>query len=91
MSIIPFKQRGNSVYEETMLSMYQLPQEFGLEIIILGCWNIWIQRNGKVFRHEKATIQGWRRNLIQDLKLLLIRMKEGFKPKLQEWMDQQLS
>ena len=71
--------------------MNQLPQEFGMEIIILGCWNIWMQRNGKVFRNEQHTMQEWRRNLTQDLKFLMIRIKDGLKPKLQDWIDQHLS
>ena len=87
---MPFKQRGTLVYEETMLALQRVPLEFGMEIIVLGSWNIWIQRNGKVFKIEQPTIQNWRRILAQDLNLLQHRIKGNFKPKLLEWISNNL-
>lgn len=66
-TLIPGKRRGTSVYEETIFAMELLPKHFATEIAILGCWNIWTQRNGKIFRAQDQSIQAWRFYLKQDL------------------------
>ena len=76
VTLIPFKQRGTSIYEDTRLALDQTPPHFGIEIVTLGYWHIWNQRNGKIFRNERPSIQGWRRNLKQDLALLQYRIKK---------------
>lgn len=75
-SLIPNKKRDTSVYEDTMLAMDQLPKSFSMEIVTLDCWNIWIQRNGRVFRDVQPTIQAWRYFFKADLKLLQFKIKE---------------
>lgn len=50
-SITPAKKRCTSVYEEVRLTMAHLPKPIAMEIVMLGCWNIWLQRNGHVFRN----------------------------------------
>ena len=56
-SLIPNRQRGTSIYKDTILAIKHIPKQFAAEIIILGCWNMWIQRNGKVFRAQPPTLQ----------------------------------
>ena len=58
--LIPNRQRGTSIYEDTILAIKHIPKQFAAEIIILGCWNIRIQRNGKVLRGQQPTLQAWR-------------------------------
>ena len=86
VTLFPFKQRGTSIYEDTFLALEHAPQHFGIEIITLGYWHIWNQRNGKIFRNERPTIQGWRRNLKSDLLFLQYRIKNKFKNVLLDWI-----
>lgn len=65
-SLLPRKKRGTYVYEELMQTAEQLPRKFSTEIAILGCWNILIQINGRVFREQQQTLQAWRYFLKQD-------------------------
>ena len=90
VTLIPFKRRGTSIYEETCLALDQIPKEFGLELIILGYWHIWTQRNRKIFRNERSTVQNWRRNLSSNLSLLQHRIKPKFRDGLVQWIDNNL-
>lgn len=89
-SSIPNRQRSTSIYEDTSLAISELPKHFAAEIIILGCWNIWIQRNGKVFRAIQQSIQSWRFHLKQDLKLLKHKIMHKFELSFSQWIDNNL-
>uniref|UniRef100_A0A453JDW6 Reverse transcriptase zinc-binding domain-containing protein n=1 Tax=Aegilops tauschii subsp. strangulata TaxID=200361 RepID=A0A453JDW6_AEGTS len=52
--IIPHKQRYTSVLYDALLALDQLPKEVGLNFIIMACWQIWMQRNDKIFRDENT-------------------------------------
>jgi hypothetical protein len=36
-----------------------------MEIIIMGCWNIWNERN-KIFKNERASLQSWKKQVRRD-------------------------
>ena len=45
-----------SFYEDLVLALEKLPAPIAMDVIILGCWNIWSKRNGKIFRMEVPTL-----------------------------------
>lgn len=45
------------------------------EVIMLGAWNIWKQRNAYYFDKISPTPQGWKRGMISDLQILKFRVK----------------
>lgn len=61
-----------------------------MEIVIQGCWNIWIKRNGKVFRNEVPSVNCWKFKLKQGLKLLEHRIKANHLVALQGWIGTHL-
>ena len=89
-SLLPLRKRGTSVYEDTILASTLLPKQFAIEILILGCWNIWIQRNNKILRAIPQSIQSWRFYLKQDLKLLKHKIKSKFEARLDQWTSNHL-
>ena len=72
------------------MALNLLRKQFAVEIIILGCWNIWLQRNGKVFRTIPQSIQSWQFHIKQDLKLLRHRIKQKSEARLSQWIDHNL-
>ena len=42
--------------DEIMLLVQALPPTIALEIAIVGCWHIWMQRNSKIFTAQPASI-----------------------------------
>ena len=52
---------------------------FFTEVVFIACWNIWIVRNAKVFRHERAGFNKWRRAFIHDIALMQYRVKPTYK------------
>lgn len=75
-TIFTHRHRGTSAYDEIFLACHRLPKSIAMDIIILGCWNIWIQRNGKLFRREVQSQITWKFMLKQDLTLLKHRISK---------------
>ena len=40
-----FKKKMMNVF----FALNTLPKEVALDIVIMGCWNLWMQRNGHIF------------------------------------------
>jgi hypothetical protein len=59
---------------------------FFMEVLITTCWNIWLIRNGKIFRHEKPTFAKWKAKFIHDISLLQYRIKSKHKEALLDWI-----
>lgn len=66
-SLLGPRRRGFSIFDEVSFAIQTLPTAFAMEIMIMGCWNIWIQRNDKIFKEKQATIQAWKASLKADL------------------------
>jgi hypothetical protein len=60
---------------------------FFMEVLITTCWNIWLVRNGKIFRHEKPTFAKWKAKFIHDITLLQYRIKSKHKEALLHWVN----
>jgi hypothetical protein len=72
---IPKKKRGISLCDEVCLGEKHIHQKIHMEMIILGCWNIWNEINQKIFNNERASIQNWKRLLKEDIPLVIHREK----------------
>jgi hypothetical protein len=59
---------------------------FFMEVMMVACWNIWIIRNGKIFRQEKPTFGKWKAHFIHDITLLQHRIKVKHKDALLSWI-----
>ena len=69
-----------------MLAAHHLPKSFSMEIVIVGCWNIWIQRNVQVFRAIQPTIQAWRYFLKAVIQLLQFKIKDKPANSFHQWI-----
>jgi hypothetical protein len=57
-----------------------------MEIVMLACWNIWLIRNGAIFRAETPSFTRWRDRFIHDISLLQYRIKTKYKQDLLDWV-----
>ena len=73
------RRRGICVLDELMLTSNSLPAMFAMDIPIMGCWHIWMQRNSKIFNAPNPSIQSWRFLIRYDLQLVQIRVKSKYK------------
>lgn len=89
-SIIPNRLRGTYTFDDTMLALDKFPRAIALDIIMLSYWNIWIQRNGKVFRKEAHCLDTWKYLLKKDLALLEHRVKQKNLSIFKNWIDSNL-
>ena len=90
-SILGTRCRGFTIFDEILLAIQTLPTSIAMEIMIMGCWNIWIQRNGNIFKGKEATIQAWKSSLKADLLLLLHRVKSKFRDQFSSWIEHDLN
>jgi hypothetical protein len=81
------KNRGISFYDEVHLTGKQIHQKIHIKVTILGCWNIWNERNRKIFKNERASIQNWKRQLQEDLALFIHRAKQEKASILKDWIQ----
>jgi hypothetical protein len=42
-------------------------QSFFMEVIITACWNIWLIRNGRIFRQENVSFARWKAKFVHDM------------------------
>lgn len=85
-SISPNRQRGISFFDEVLLINHTFPSKIAMDITILGCWNLWMQRNGKIFRKEVPSPRCWKFKLKQDLLLVRHRTKAKNLDLLDQWI-----
>lgn len=51
------KFKGISFYDECLFTCKIQPKGISVYIIIMCCWNLWIPRNGKIFKNAPKSIQ----------------------------------
>jgi hypothetical protein len=59
---------------------------FFMEVMMIACWNTWLIRNGKIFRHEKPTFVKWKAKFVHDISLLQHWIKAKYIDALLEWI-----
>ena len=84
------KNRGTSFLEKSELAQNTLPKNCAMEIIIMGCWNIWMQRNNIIFNGIQPANNSWKHLLKKDLSLTLYRIKTKYAASLKGWIDMYL-
>jgi hypothetical protein len=85
--ISPQRNRSLSILEafEDMRVKMKLP--FAMEVLILAAWGIWIVRNNKIFKDQNAEFNSWKAIFLQELRLLVHRMKKKHVNSLKEWIQ----
>lgn len=90
-SIITHKNIGISVLDEIIFLTQALPTPIAMEIVIIGCWQLWMQRNSKIFKTQPPLVTSWRRLLKIDLLLVRHRVKRKFEDILWNWNEAHLN
>ena len=58
-----------------------------MEIMIVGCWSIWNQRNDLIFEGIPCSISDCRYEFIKTFKLTMLRAKPSLKEGMSSWID----
>ena len=90
-TILNNKRRGISVWDECCFTRDTLPKKIAMDILIMGCWNIWMQRNNNIFHNVRHGVTSWRLQLKKDLLILGHRIKHKYAELLHGWIDSALS
>ena len=90
-SICPNRRRGISTIDYFMLLLAHLDCPIAKEIIIMGVWHIWMQRNNEIFNNKRHSTALWRELLKKDMILLAYRIKERHNNFLHSWIDTYLT
>nr|XP_045086367.1 uncharacterized protein LOC120967116 [Aegilops tauschii subsp. strangulata] len=78
---------GDSMAHLVLNASRSFRKPFFTEVVFIACWNIWIIRNAKVFRHERARFNKWRSAFIHDISLMQYRVKAAYKDDLLRWIS----
>ena len=79
-------QPNQTTYEMAQIVRRDFGHPFFTEVVFTATWNIWTQRNGKIFRNEQPSFRAWRRNFIHDISLLSHRIRSKYKDNLLSWI-----
>ena len=79
--------RGPDIQQCIQHASSSFRHPFFFEVMLTAAWNIWILRNGRTFRGERATFAAWRSNFVHDLPLLTHRLKDDTSIKLKAWIN----
>ena len=60
---------------------------FAMEVIMVACRHIWLQRNSKVFRNERPTFSRWKNGFVHDMTLIRFRLKAKHVSSFLTWLD----
>ena len=75
-------------FHEMVIDAYRRYQSIiFMEIMIIGCWSIWIQRNNLIFEHKDTNINEVIRFFKEVFKDNMIRAKPGIKDILLTWIN----
>ena len=80
-------QLGMTTYNMAVKARKGFGHSFFTEVVFTAAWNIWILRNGKVFRNETPSFRVWRHNFIHDITLLSHRIKCKNKDSFLSWIS----
>ena len=78
---------GTSMSDLVIQARRSFDKPFFNEVVFIACWNIWIIRNAKVFRGERASFNKWRGAFKHDITLMQHRIKSGYKDELLKWIS----
>ena len=73
---------NQSTFLMASASKKEFNKPFFSEVVFTATWNIWTQRNGKIFRNEDPSFRSWRRNFVHDLSLLAHMIKCKYRDSL---------
>ena len=79
--------RDSDVQQCISLARRRFAKVFFFEVVFTTAWNIWIIRNGKTFKGERATFRAWHCKFVHDLTLLSQRVKASVRPQLLSWLE----
>jgi hypothetical protein len=63
---------------------------FGMDIIIVATWSLWIVRNNKIFNNIRPSFSSWKAIYLQELRLISFRMKRKHVESFREWLQNQV-
>jgi hypothetical protein len=64
-----------------------LHSKFFMVAIILFCWSIWTERNGKIFNGAQPQVQNSIRTMCKETRLVKLRVKQSLQENFESWVN----
>jgi hypothetical protein len=61
--------------------------DFFMEVFTIAAWEIWKQRNDKIFRGINPSLQSWKANFCSTVKLNMYRLSQENRIRVQDWIN----
>jgi hypothetical protein len=88
--ICPTRDKNLSVMESIEDIKMKIGLPFGMDIIIVATWSLWIVRNNKIFNNIRPSFSSWKAIYLQELRLISFRMKRKHVESFREWLQNQV-
>ena len=75
------------IHNMVMDANHRYKIRYFMEIVILGCWSIWNQRNGMIFDGIPCSINECKYDFIRSFRITMMRAKPSLKDGMSSWID----
>ena len=58
-----------------------------MDIIIVMCWCIWMQRNDHIFKGIQPSVEAFLQHFREQFALVILRAKARFKDSMSSWLE----
>jgi hypothetical protein len=82
-----FWDHSLNFFDTMDLAKRQFGTSFFMEIFSVAAWEIWKQRNAKIFRHTRPTFLDWKCCFSNTLSLQMYRMKTDIRFSIDSWLS----
>jgi hypothetical protein len=78
---------NSNVHHKILLAEQQFNQPFFMEILLIGDWAIWNERNDYVFNHKTPSYASWKAHFKTEVRDHLVRIKKELHRLIISWLD----
>ncbi|TVU27564.1 hypothetical protein EJB05_19054, partial [Eragrostis curvula] len=75
------------IHEKIKKAKLEFQYMFFTEIFSTAAWNIWKQRNAKIFNNKQPSVASWKRAFKEEVLMHLHRIKESHHQAIQDWLQ----
>jgi hypothetical protein len=78
---------GANIHEKLQIARQGFIQPFFMEIVMIGAWCIWNERNALIFNGKAPSLASWKADFKKEVVDHFCRIKPTLHQSIQSWLD----
>jgi hypothetical protein len=76
-----------NIHEKLYLAQQEFALPFFIEIVMIGAWCIWNERNAFIFNGKAPNISVWKRTFREEVLVHFCRIKPTLHQSIRDWLN----